>query len=363
MKKFIVLPVLIILAFVGFSQRRNPKNKAIYLEDISWTKAKEILTPEAVVVIPVGAGAKEHGPHLPLSADFIQAEGCAKLLALERKVFIAPTINYGYYPAFLNYTGSTSLSFSTSIDVVLQVIRSMAGYGIRRFYVINIGVSTTPTLERAAKILAEEGLLLYFSRYDRPNFEKAEQPLRSRPYGGHADEIETSNLLYLRPDLVDMSKAVDDSSDKNNPGLMAPFPIEGGVVNISGITGYATLGTKDKGRLYMNAYTKEVIKEIDSISTCNLPIAKDRTAEYKIYEGAYTDSRGNTVIVSQKDKLLDVSVKGQNFKFDLKLNKDADDYFSSIDTKVLFIRNEHGEVTKAWCQFGAMPHIWWTRTK
>ena len=82
-----------------------------------------------------------------------------------------------------------------------------------------------------------------------------------------------------------------------------------------------------------------------------------------MYEGTYQDSRGSNIIVCQKNNLLNVAVKGQNFQFDFKLNKDADDYFSSINTKVLFIRNEQGEVTKAWCQLGAMPSIWWTRTK
>ena len=111
--KNILLITLLMISLTGFAQNRNQKNKAIFLEDISWTSAKQLLTADAVIVIPLGAGAKEHGPHMPLSADLIQADGCRDLLALERKVIIAPTLNYGFYPAFIKYPGSTTLNYST----------------------------------------------------------------------------------------------------------------------------------------------------------------------------------------------------------------------------------------------------------
>jgi hypothetical protein len=66
MRKILFL-LSIVFSITCFSQKRNPANKAVYLEDISWTVSQPLLTPDAVVVIPLGAGAKEHGPHLPLS--------------------------------------------------------------------------------------------------------------------------------------------------------------------------------------------------------------------------------------------------------------------------------------------------------
>jgi creatinine amidohydrolase len=360
--KNMFLAILLTIPFAGIAQKRNPKNKAIFLEDISWTTAKLLLTPDAVVVIPLGAGAKEHGPHLPLSTDFIQADGCRDMLALERKVFIAPTLNYGYYPAFIKYAGSTTLNHSTAIDVVLQVIRSLSNYGPKRFYIINIGVSTTPTLEAAAKILADEGILLYFSRYDRPDFKKTEDQFRTQPYGGHADEMETSNVLSLRADLVDMKKAVDDSSAKNKPGILTPVPLEGGVTNTSGINGYATLGTKEKGRLSMSAYTKVVIKDIDSITTCALPLVKNRSAEYQKYEGTYTDAAGKKLVIDQKDNLLYFVWNGRNLKNFMYLHRDAEDFYTSLMLNVLFVKNENGEVTKAWCSYRG-ENFWVTKSK
>jgi len=361
MKKILLL-VSIGFSLVGFSQKRNPSNKAVYLEDISWTTAKDLLDENDVVVIPLGAGAKEHGPHLPLSTDFIQAEGLAKMVALQRNVIITPVVNYGFYPAFLKYPGSTSINFRTATDMVVQIVRSLAAYGPKRFYIINVGVSTTPTLETAAKTLAEEGILLYYSRYDRPAFDQADAPFRTKEFSGHADEMETSNVIFLRGDLVDMRKAVNDSSIKDKRGGMTPIPIEGGVLNTSGINGYAALGTKDKGKKGLKAFANALINEIDSISHCALPIAKDRSGEYSLLEGSYSDAAGKKLVISQKNNILYFVWDGRDTRNFFHLYKDAPDYFSSMGLNVLFVKNEKGITEKAWCQMRG-ESFWITKDK
>jgi len=360
--KNILLLVSIGFSLVGFSQKRNPANKAVYLEDISWTTARDLLDEKDVVVIPLGAGAKEHGPHLPLSTDFIQAEGLAKMVALQRNVIITPVVNYGFYPAFLKYPGSTSTNFRTATDMVIQIVRSLSAYGPKRFYIINVGVSTTPTLETAAKTLAEEGILLYYSQYDRPAFEQADAPFRTKEFSGHADEIETSNIIFLRGDLVDMRKAVNDSSKKNKPGVMTPVPIEGGVLNTSGINGYAALGTKEKGEKGLKAFANVLINEIDSISKCALPVAKDRSAEYSLLEGNYTEANGKKLVISKKNNTLYFVWDGRDTRNFFHLYKDAQDYFSSMSMNILFIKNDKGITEKAWCQFRG-ESFWVTKDK
>lgn len=361
MKKLLLL-LSTVLSVTCFSQKRNPANKAVYLEDISWTTARDLLDENDVVVIPLGAGAKEHGPHLPLSTDFIQAEGLAKMVALQRNVIITPVVNYGFYPFFLKYPGSTSTNFRTATDMVVQVIRSLAAYGPKRFYIINVGVSTTPTLETAAKTLAEEGILLYYSRYDRPAFDKAEATIRTKEYGGHANEMETSHILYLRGDLTDMRKAVNDSSMKDKTGNMAPVPVEGGTVNTSGIIGYAKLATKQKGEKGLKAFANVLVKEIDSVTSCALPAAKDRTAEYGLLEGSYSDVAGKKLVVSQKNNILYFIWNGRDTRNFFHLYKDAPDYFTSMYMNILFVKNENGETVKAWCQFRG-ESFWVTKDK
>jgi creatinine amidohydrolase len=108
-----------LLPLVLYAQKRNPANKAIFLSDISWKDAEQILKSDNVIVLPLGAEAKMHGLHLPLSTDFLQAQECANKVALKRKVVIGPLINYGYYPLFVKYGGSTTLSASTAVDKIV----------------------------------------------------------------------------------------------------------------------------------------------------------------------------------------------------------------------------------------------------
>lgn len=360
--KNLVFILVCLITMPVLSQRRNPKNKAIFLEDISWTAAKDILTPDKVILIPLGAAAKMHGPHLPLSTDFLQAQNCAERVALERNVIIAPTINYGYYPLFVKFAGSTTLSSSSAVDMILNIVRGLSDFGPKRFYIINQGISTVPSLKTAARVLAEEGILLYYSDFKRAQYAKLELSIATKPIGGHADEIETSNVLNIRPDLVDMSKAVDDSSVIGKTGVPTPVPIEGGVLNPSGVKGFSTPATKEKGKLYLKGFAKLVVDDIDSIAVCALPAIKDRTEEYKAYEGEYSDSNGTKLLISTKNNTLFYVWNNRDLRNFFPLYKNTDDNYSSLLMEILFIKDQNEVVTKAWCQ-NIEKSFWVTKIK
>ena len=81
------------------------------------------------MVLPLGAAAKEHGPHLLLRNDEILAEYYARRVVEARPVAVLPTLTYGFYPAFLEYPGSVSLSDDTQRDAVVEIVRSIARHG------------------------------------------------------------------------------------------------------------------------------------------------------------------------------------------------------------------------------------------
>src|SRR5262249_12950965 len=112
----------------------NARPRGVLLERLTWMEAEKVLTRDAVVVIALGAQAKEHGPHLVLANDFLMAEYFKHRVLQEAPVVVAPTLNYGYYPAFTGYPGSTSLRLETARDVVVDVVRGLAKHGPRRFY-------------------------------------------------------------------------------------------------------------------------------------------------------------------------------------------------------------------------------------
>jgi creatinine amidohydrolase len=238
-------------------------NPAVLLETLSWDEAEHILTPDTVVVIALGAESKEHGRHLQLNNDFLMAEYLKKrvLAAAPQNTVVAPTINYSYYPAFLEYPGSTSLSVDTARAMITDIIHSLAHYGPRRFYILNTGISTLRPLAQAANDLSKDGIILYYT--DLTKDDPVEKKLRQSG-GTHADEIETSMMLYIAPETVRMKKAVRDLNP-NQPGGLTRDPQGKGTYSPTGAWGDPTLATREKGQAVVEALVSTILKDIEEL--------------------------------------------------------------------------------------------------
>ena len=239
------------------------------LEDLSWVEAEKVLRPETVVVIPIGAASKEHGPHLKLSNDRILAEYFANRVLEKADIAVAPTVTYHFYPAFAEYPGSTSLRLETARDLVVDVCRSLARHGPKRFYALNTGISTVRALAPAAEELAKDGILLRYT--DLKCLEPIEKEVCRQEAGSHADEAETSMLLWIDPASVDMSKAVKDCDTKGK-GPLTRDPSKPGTYSPSGVWGDPTLATREKGEKLCEGLVAILLEEIEATRTASLPV-------------------------------------------------------------------------------------------
>ena len=251
--------------------RTSPQPPGILLADLTWKEAETVLTPDAVVVIPIGAQAKEHGPHLELRNDFTIAEYLKRRVLERSAVIVAPTLNYHYYPAFVDYPGSTTLRLETARDMAVDICRSLARFGPRRFYALNTGVSTVRALTPAVEILAAEGILLRFTNISTI-VEDVEKKVQQQEGGTHADELETSMMLYIDPQSVDMRKAVKDYHPGESPLSRVPDPKR--TYSASGIYGDATLATREKGRVIVEAMVERLLQEIADLRKTAMPARK-----------------------------------------------------------------------------------------
>jgi creatinine amidohydrolase len=251
------------------AQQTSHKEGAVLLENLTWDEAEPILAPDAVVVIPLGAECKEHGRHLQLNNDFLMAEYFKRrvLAAAPRGVIIAPTINYSFYPAFLEYPGSTSLSMDTARAMITEIVRSLAHYGPRRFYILNTGISTVKPLAQAAAELAKDNILLRYT--DLTKQDPVEKKVRQSA-GTHADEIETSMMLYIAPESVQMKKAARDLNPKQ-PGGLTRDPKGEGIYSPTGAWGDPTLATREKGQAVVESLLTTILKEIDDLRQAAQP--------------------------------------------------------------------------------------------
>jgi creatinine amidohydrolase len=239
------------------------------LEDLTWLQAEEQLRSDAVVVLPLGASAKEHGPHLLLKNDWILAEYLKRRVLEASAVVVAPTIGFHFYPSFVEYPGSITLRLETARDLVIDVVKSLAAFGPRRFYVLNTGVSTVRALAPAAAALRGEGILLAYTDL-LGLLGPLEKQVSQQEGGTHADENETSMMLFIAPETVDMTKAVKDYDPSGKRGFNRR-PGGPGLYSPSGVFGDATLATREKGAFLVDGLVQGILSDIEGVRAAALP--------------------------------------------------------------------------------------------
>ena len=236
-------------------------NRGVKLELLNWIEAEQWFADNPVVVIPLGAAAKEHGPHLPLNNDALIAGWLADEVMRQLPVVVAPLINASFYPAFVDYPGSISLRLETARDLIFDTCNSLAGFGLSRFYVLNTGLSTLRPLAEVRQSLDAA------IRFGYLNLDAALQTLPAdllqQQYGSHADEHETSLMLHIAPRVVDMSQAVDDGAE--GEGRLTRSRGRG-TWSASGVFGQATLASAEKGRLIAEALVRQSIADIEDLA-------------------------------------------------------------------------------------------------
>ncbi|MEO7966079.1 MAG: creatininase family protein [Gemmatimonadaceae bacterium] len=240
--------------------------KSVRIAKIPWTEAARLLDSTSIVLIPLGAEAKEHGPHLPLNNDWLLAQYFSAHVAAATPVIVYPTINYSFYPSFVDYPGSTTLRMETARDMIIDIIRTIARHGPRKFYILNTGVSTLRALAPARDSLAASGITMRYT--DILNVGKeAEERVRQQEGGTHADELETSMMLYMHPEVVHMALAKKDYHPGAG-GLTRDSTVAAAdkkVWSQSGIYGDATLATRAKGKILVEAQVRGMIAEVEEL--------------------------------------------------------------------------------------------------
>lgn len=300
--------VLVSLLITGAVCAQVPR--ATLIDGKSWTEAKSLLTDTTIVVIPLGAQAKEHGPHLLLKNDFLIAEYLKDRIAKIQPVVIYPTVNYHYYPSFLEYAGSTSLQLETASNLIADICRVISAHGPRKFYILNTGVSTLLPLRIAQQSLALQGIQMTYTDILTVAGE-AEKRIKKQPTGTHADEIETSMMLYIAPTTVDMSKAARDIPAVDGPGPLTLDPSNpNGRYSPTGIYGDATLASKEKGRIVVEAMVEGIDKEINALRKAPIASRPTPTTDLAVLTGTYRLSGVEQVVITLEKGTLRLSGMG-----------------------------------------------------
>jgi creatinine amidohydrolase len=235
--------------------------KGKYLERMTWPEVEAAFRAGATVVIPLGAAAKEHGLHLPMNNDWVLAEYFARRVAEALDVLVMPAVGYSFYPAFVEYPGSVCLRRETARDLIVDICRSLHAQGAPRFYVLNTGYSTRHPLADAQAELARDGIAMEYTRIHERTPE--EKRLIEQPEGSHADEAETSMMLYIAPEIVRPGLAKRDiHARKGDSHALTRDPSGPGVHSPTGAYGDPTLASLEKGRAIVEERARMLVSEI-----------------------------------------------------------------------------------------------------
>jgi len=233
----------------------------------TWKEVALRLERGAAAIVPVGAGAKQHGLHLPMGTDQAQAEWFAMWLAARIDALVWPTLTYGSYPAFTAYAGSVSLSDETFENVVLETVDGLVGYGARSVVILNTGLSAIAPIDRALARVQDPARARQIAIWTGPRCRRAIEQFRTQLHGSHADEAETSLMLAIAPHLVAMEKAEASPPLPGGvePGPLTPTDTSSPNYSRSGSFGDPTLATLEKGRALEAAIQNDVIEAAEQI--------------------------------------------------------------------------------------------------
>ncbi|HVS27531.1 MAG TPA: creatininase family protein [Burkholderiales bacterium] len=234
-----------------------------WVADLAWPEVEARIQSGAIAILPVGAAAKEHGRHLPLNTDQLQAEWLATRLIEKANVLVWPTLTYGHYPAFTDYPGSCSLSAQTFAKLVEETLVCILNAGAKQVLILNTGISTIKPIERT--VMKQKRAKLA-NAYQGPRYLKAEKKIKQQPHGSHADELETSVMLAIAPEKVDMSKAAPWAKREMQPGKLVKNDPSHPNYSPDGVYGDPMLATREKGERLLAAMLEDVL---DAIAKCD----------------------------------------------------------------------------------------------
>ena len=133
----IALALTVLALTTARSQDAEPKG--VFLGQLSWPEAEKWIAEVPIVIIPFGAGAKEHGPHLPVDTDEFIVTSLA-LAAGERHpaaMVVAPTIPYSYCLEAMDFPGTVTVASKTFMDFCVSVVKRFAYHGFDRILLLN----------------------------------------------------------------------------------------------------------------------------------------------------------------------------------------------------------------------------------
>ncbi len=267
-----------------------PEIKVLY-DELTWPEMREAISRQPVVLLPFGT-IEDHGLHLPINADNVIVEAFCREAAQRApgEMLVMPLVAYGLNEHHMDFPGTVSVDMHTLLTYVSDVAISVARHGFTHVLVVNGHGSNAPLADLAARrVVLETGIVCGAmspnAAIDPTLAEPTLSEGRRSEAGGvaHAGEYETAMMLHLRPDLVQMERAVREMGqlkltyfnwDHPEPSVLS-WQDWWSRMSESGVCGDPTVATAEFGRALFETTVENLVRFVREFRTLPLRPRRD----------------------------------------------------------------------------------------
>lgn len=235
------------------------------------------------VVLPLGS-CEQHGTHLPLFVDSMQLDGIVERVeeALTDRILTLPTLWLGSSHHHLDFPGTISVRPLLYTQMIVDVVQCIVKAGFSRVMLLNgHGGNKAPATVALQQLVVDDDeadacLLAIASWWEAGRNQITQEKLQTKQRTvAHAAEFETSVMLALRPDLVDMARAKDGPSVITGDWVNTSDPLSDRVglfsrfhrLTESGSMGWPTRGDADKGKRIVEGVANDLVEFLNEFAT------------------------------------------------------------------------------------------------
>jgi creatinine amidohydrolase len=256
---------------------------SVRYDELTWPEMREALARQPAILLPFGT-VEDHGPHLPLSTDNVIVE--AICLEVARRAagdaLVMPLVSYGLDEHHMDFPGTVTVETETLLRYVADVAASPARHGFTHILIVNGHGSNAAVADLAARqVVVRTGMVCAAmspnAAIDPTLAEPTLSEMRQSGPGGvaHAGEYETAMMLHLRPDLVQMERAVREMGqikleyfnwDYDEPSVLS-WQDWWSRMSESGVCGDPTVATAEFGRALFETTVENFVRLVREFRT------------------------------------------------------------------------------------------------
>ncbi len=240
------------------------------LEEMSSDEIHQAIANGIRTIVIMLGSTEQHGDHLPISTDSLIADEIGKrIVTTLGNALLAPTIRVGVSEHHMSFSGTISIRKNTLISIITDYCSSVTKHGFKNVVIIPTHSGNCKAVEEAVKHLQvkiKEANFIGFSDlmdYFKPIFGvAAKYKILPQVTGVHAGEWETSMVLSIRPDLVEMNKATKGYIGDLEKARAIVFQKGIKALTANGVVGDPTSADAERGKVYLSHLAEFFVKYV-----------------------------------------------------------------------------------------------------